>query len=153
MVRKNEETKESKDLLNEMIPKQQESGEIDIETMPLNTYYDYMAYNAKARVLNKKLKLCRYPIKQCPVELHDHVRISFSRTDKNTHYIPAYFSNDQIHYNEKLYPNKEYSVPRIIAEYLASKGTEIWKWYTNPDGSKETRMANIDPRFSVRTIY
>lgn len=125
----------------------------EINEMPLNSLGDYMRYNVEARKLNKKLRICRYPIKQCPIELHPMERIVFNRHDQPNNPLPVYLSNDMIEYKIKLVPGKTYDIPRCVVSYLASKGTPIWKWFENPDGSKETRVASMDPRFSLRTIY
>lgn len=126
---------------------------VDINDMPLNTLGDYLRYNAEARKLNRKLRLCRYPIKQCPIELHPTERVIIGRTDGSSNYIPVHLSNEMIHYNEKLYPGKTYDLPRCIVEYLGGKGNPEWRWFTNEDGSKETRIHNYAPRFAIRTIY
>lgn len=139
--------------LGEIVATTQASDKVEIQDMPLNTLGDYMRYNAEARRLNKKLKILRYPIKQCPVELHPKERIVFQRKDQPSNPLPVFLSNDMIHFEQKLYPGKTYDLPRCIVEYLAQKGTPIWKWFENPDGSRETRVASMEPRFSLRTIY
>jgi len=138
-----------------MLPKVEPTG---IEDMPLNSLGDYMRYNAKARELNKKLKLLRYPIKQCPVELHPMERIVFGRNDQPTNSLPVFLSDHMIHYDrtaprDRLVPGQTYDIPRYVVDYLSGKGTPIWKWYDNPDGSRETRKESITPRFAMRTIY
>lgn len=132
--------------------------EIDIEEMPLNTLADYMRYNRKARELNKKLKVLRYPIKQCPTELHPHERVIFTRNDQPTNPLPVYLSNEMIHFDrtarkDQLQPGKAYDLPRCVIQHLSEKGTPLWKWFDNPDGSKETRKAGVTPRFALRTVY
>jgi len=126
---------------------------VAIEDMPLNTLGDYVRYNAAARKENKRLKICRHQIKPCPVELHPTERIVFGRNDQPDNYLPVYLSNDMIDYKNKLYPGKTYDLPRCVVEYLAGKGTPIWKWFNNPDGSKETGISSYTPRFAMRTIY
>ncbi len=139
--------------IDEIITSSVANAPVSIEDMPLNSLGDYLRYNAEARKLNKKLKICRYPIKQCPVELHPMERVVFGRHDQPTNPLPVFLSNDMIHFDQKLTPGKAYDLPRCIVSYLAEKGTSIWKWFDNPDGSKETRVAAKDPRFSLRTIY
>lgn len=144
------EIKQAVALTKDMLPKEEE---VDIDQMPLNSLGDYMRYNKKATALNKKLKICRYPIKQCPVELHPHERIQFGRNDQPDNFLPVFLSNDMIHYENKLYPGKIYDIPRCVVEYLSKKGNPIWKWFTLSDGSKETRIDSYTPRFALRTIY
>lgn len=131
---------------------------VDIEDMPLNSLGDYMRYNKRARELNKKLKILRYPIKQCPVELHPMERVVFTRNDQPNNPLPVFLSNDMIHFDrtarkDQLVPGQTYDLPRCIVTHLAEKGTPIWKWFDNPDGSRETRKSGVTPRFALRTIY
>jgi hypothetical protein len=125
----------------------------NIEDMPLNSLADYMRYNEKARALNKKLKVSRYPIKPCPVELHPKERIVFGRNDQPNNELDVYVSDSMIDFKMKLIPGKTYELPRYIVEYLSKKGTPVWKWFDNPDGSKETRISHYNPRFAIRTLY
>lgn len=141
----------AKELTEEMVTKP--DAEVDINDMPLETLGDYMRYNARARALNKKLRLCRYPIKPCPEELHPMETVQFNRNDGNTGRIPAVLSNEMIDFNKWLEPGKTYKLPRCVVEHLAGKGTPEWRWFSNPDGSKETRVSHKNPRFSIRTIY
>ena len=127
--------------------------ETPVEDLPLESIRDYRIYNEKARAMNKKLKLCRYPIKQCPVELHPKQRIVFGRNDQPSNPLPVFLSNHLIHYDETLIPGKTYDLPECIINHLASKGTPVWKWFDNADGSKETRISHKEPRFQLRTIY
>lgn len=141
-------------LTQEMVKKE----EVSIEDMPLNTLADYVRYNRRARELNKKLKMCRYKIKQCPVELHPHERVIFTRNDQPTNPLPVYLSNELIHYDrtklkDQLIPGKEYDLPRCVIDHLAKRGTSVWKWVDKPDGSRETIKAGMVPRFSLRTVY
>src|SRR3972149_5328637 len=53
-----------------------------IDEMPLESIRDYRLYNEEAARLNKKLKLCRYPYKQYPIELHPTTRVVFGRVDQ-----------------------------------------------------------------------
>lgn len=143
------------DVIASMLPKKEP---VDIEEMPLNSLGDYIRYNAKARELNKKLKILRYPIKPCPVELHPMERVVFGRNDQPTNPLPVYKSDHMIHFDrtaprDRLMPGQTYDLPRYIVDYLSKKGTPIWKWYDNPDGSRETRKESVTPRFSLRTIY
>lgn len=124
-----------------------------IEDMPLNSLGDYLRYNAEARKLNRKLKILRYPVKQCPVELHPKERIVFGRKDQPLNPLPVFLSNEMIEFKMKLIPGQTYDLPRCVVEYLSKKGTPIWKWFENPDGSKETRVATMEPRFALRTVY
>ena len=126
---------------------------VAIEDMPLNTLRDYRLYNEEARKLNKKLKLCRYPIKQCPVELHPMQRVKFGNNDKSLNPVPIFLSNELIHYDEKLIPGKVYDLPMCIVHYLSEKGYPVWDWVNLPDGSKETRMIGVRPRFSLTQVF
>ncbi len=149
------ENQVAKEVVESMVPKQEP---VDIEDMPLNSLGDYMRYNKRARELNKKLKILRYPIKQCPVELHPMERVVFGRNDQPTNPLPVFISDDMIHFDrtaprDRLIPGQTYDLPRYVVSYLAAKGTPVWKWYDNPDGSRETRKESTTPRFSLRTIY
>lgn len=125
----------------------------DINTMPLNSLEDYIKYNEEARKWNKKLRIRRYPIKPCPIEMHPKEKIVFNRNDQPNNPLPVYLSNDMIDFKEMLYPGKTYELPRCVIEYLAKKGTPHWKWFTKPDGTKETGIESYAPRFALRTIY
>lgn len=132
--------------------------EVEIEEMPLNSLGDYMRYNRKAREINKKLKVLRYPIKQCPVELHPYERIVFTRNDQPTNPLPVYLSNEMIHFDrtslkDQLRPGNTYDLPRCVIQHLAEREVPIWKWFDNSDGSKETRKSGANPRFALRTVY
>lgn len=139
-----------KNRMDEMIA---EVGDVNIDDMPLENIDDYRAYNKRARELNKKAKKCIYPVKQCPLELHPKERVVFGRVDQPDNALPVYISNEMIEYKETLYPGKTYDLPRMVVEYLSKKGTPVWKWFDNPDGSKETRVSHMKPRFTLRTIY
>lgn len=146
---------QAKEVLASMVAKPEE---VEIEDMPLNTLGDYMRYNRRAREINKKLKVLRYPIKQCPVELHPHERVVFTRNDQPSNPLPVFLSNDMIHFDrtkrkDQLMPGQTYDLPRCVIQHLSEKGTPLWKWYDNPDGSKETRKAGMTPRFALRTVY
>jgi len=133
--------------------KQVESDKLPIEEMPLETLRDYRLYNEEARKLNKKLRMCRYPIKQCPVELHPKQRVKFGNNDKSMNPVPVFLSNHLIHYDEKLQPGKIYDLPECIVHYLSEKGYPVWDWVTLKDGSRETREMGKQPRFSLTTVY
>jgi hypothetical protein len=130
-----------------------DSEKLPIEEMPLETLRDYRLYNEEARRLNKKLRVCQYPIKQCPVELHPKQRIKFGNNDQSLHPVPVFMSNHLIHYDEKLMPGKTYDLPECIIHYLSEKGYPVWDWVGLADGSKETRQVGKKPRFSLTTVY
>lgn len=142
-------------LVNSMVEKK---AEVNIEDMPLTTLGEYMRYNRKARELNKKLGVLRYPIKQCPVALHPHERVVFTRNDQPTNPLPVFLSNEMIHFDrtarkDQLIPGQTYDLPRCVIQHLSERNVPVWKWFDNPDGSKETRKAGTNPRFALRTIY
>jgi len=147
-----ENTDTQTDIMTETIQKV-ESAKPAIEDMPLNTLRDYRLYNEEARKMNKKLGVARYKIKQCPIELHPKQRIVFSRNDQPSNPLPVYVSDHLIHFDQLLIPGKEYDLPECIIHYLAEKGTPVWKWFDNPDGSKETRKSHMEPRFSLRSKF
>lgn len=126
---------------------------LPIEDMPLETLRDYRLYNEEARRLNKKLRLNRYPIKQCPIELHPKQRIKFGNNDQSLHPVNVLLSNHQIHFEQKLYPGKEYDLPECVVHYLSEKGYPVWGYVTLADGSRETMKVGVKPRFSVTTVY
>ena len=80
---------------------------VSIEDMPLENISDYIRYNREARKLNKKLKICRYEIKPCPVELHPTEKIVFNRKDQPTNKITVTLSNDMIDFKKELIWGKE----------------------------------------------
>jgi len=136
-------------------PKEEKAA---IDQMPLDSLSDYIRYNREARKLNKQLKICRYPAKPCPVELHPTEKVVFNRKDQPTNPLPVFLSNDMIHFDrtkpkDQLVPGKTYDLPRCIIAYLSKKGNPNWQWFDNADGSRETRVASMDPRFALRTIY
>jgi hypothetical protein len=130
-----------------------EDEKLPIEDMPLETLRDYRLYNDEARKANKKLRICRYPIKQCPVDLHPKQRVKIDTTNGDRNPIPVFLSNHLIHYDEKLQPGKIYDIPECVLSYLSEKGNPIWGWVTLKDGSKETRQIDKTPRFSLTTVY
>jgi hypothetical protein len=126
---------------------------LPIDEMPLENIRDYRLYNEEARKLNKKLRVCRYLIKQCPVELHPTQRVRFSNNDKSLNPIQVFVSNHLIHFDMKLEPGKTYDLPECIVHYLSEKGYPVWDWVTLKDGSRETREVNKTPRFSLTSIW
>lgn len=133
--------------------RQVEQDKLAIEDMPLESIRDYRLYNDEARKANKKLRINRYPIKQCPVELHPKQRIRIANNDQTLHPIPVYLSNHLIHFDDKLEPGKEYDLPECIISYLSDKGYPVWGWVSLADGSKETRQIGKKNRFSLTTVY
>lgn len=126
---------------------------LPIEEMPLNSLRDYRLYNEEAGRINKRLKLCKYPYKPCPVELHPTQRIVFGRVDQPSNPLNVMVSDSVIDFNQTLIPGKTYDLPQYIVSYLSKKGTPVWKWRDLPDGSKETFKSHEEPRFALRTIY
>ena len=150
--------KKSKTLLDEVtelkaLPVRLAEGEIPIEEMPLTSLAEHMRYNERARAANKKLGVCRYKAKPCPVELHPTQRIVFGRYDQPTNMLPVFISDSMIDFELKLYPGQTYDLPLYVIDHLADKGTPIYDWFDNADGSRETRMISKTPRFAIRTIY
>ena len=135
------------------IIKEAPKEEVPIEKMPLTSLSEYIRYNREARKLNKKLGICRYPCLPCPLELHPKETIVFNRKDQPTNPLPVMLSNDMIDFKMTLIPGKTYELPRCVIAYLSKKGTPNWQWYDNADGSRETRVSSMDPRFALRTIY
>ena len=133
--------------------KQSGQEKLAIDEMPLETIRDYRLYNEAACKENKKLRMCRYPIKPCPVELHPKVRIRISNNDKSTHPIKVYLSNHLIDFKQELTAGNEYDLPECVVDYLSKKGYPVWGWVTLKDGSKETAMVNKTPRFSVTSVF
>jgi hypothetical protein len=125
----------------------------EISSMPLNSLEDYIAYNKAAAKANKKYKICRYPIKPCPIELHPKEKVIFSRNDQPRNPLAVYKSDDMIDFKMELIPGKTYELPRYIIEYLAQKGTAVWTPVKNNDGTVDTKKTGMTPRFSVRTVY
>lgn len=125
----------------------------EIRNMPLTTFREYQAYNEAARKANHKFGYCKYEIKPCPEELHPKDRVVFMRNDQPSNPLPVYIRNHLIEFKKTLVPGKTYDLPRCVINYLSEKGTAVWKWYDNPDGSRETRKSHMEPRFSMRTVY
>lgn len=144
---------ESDTLLDEVKKANVVAQEVDIENLPLKTLGDYSRYNSRARAANKRLKVLRYPCKQCPEELHQKQRIVLTRVDGSQNPIPVYLSNALIHYDHKMVPGTPYDAPLCIVDYLSKKATPIWKRVTLKDGSQDTIKSGEHPRFAIRTIY
>lgn len=144
--------KETLDKMDEALEKAAPE-KLPIEEMPLDSIRDYRLYNEEARKLNKKLRVCRYPIKQCPVELHPKQRITFSRNDQPSNPLPVYVSNQYIHFEQTLVPGQTYDLPECIVHYLAEKGNPQYAWVEGKDGAKETVMTHKEPRFALRTAF
>ena len=143
---------EVKEIMDSTI-QEAKTEKLAIEDMPLTSLRDYRLYNEEARKINNRLKVLRYPIKQCPIELHPKQRVVFQRIDQPENALPVYLSNHLIHYDETLLPGKEYDLPECIVHYLAEKGCPVWKWFDKPDGSRETHVSHKKPRFSLRNTY
>lgn len=124
-----------------------------IEDMPLESLADYMRYNERARAANKKLRICRYPAKPCPVELHPKQRIVFGRNDQPSNPLPVFKSDHMIHFDQKLVPGQTYDLPHYIIDYLAQKGTPVYERFTTKEGAEDTREVSKAPRFAIRTVY
>lgn len=126
---------------------------VEIEDMPLNNIRDYRLYNEAARKINKRLKTLRYPIKQCPVELHPKQRILFQRNDQPENPLPVYLSNHLIHFEQTLIPGREYDLPVCVVNHLANRGYPVWKWAEGKNGARETVIDSRKPRFSITSVY
>lgn len=138
----------------EVLDKTLESVEkVSIEDMPLNSIRDYRLYNEAVRKENKKLGVCRYKIKPCPIELHPKQKVKFQRNDQPSNPLKVYVSNDIIHFDQTLTPGKTYELPEYIVHYLSSKGNPVWRWYDLPNGERETGISHYSPRFSLNLAY
>lgn len=149
------EVETSIDLLSTIQQRAENEGkpETAIEDLPLNTLGDYLHYNERARAINKKLKVARHKIKQCPVELHPKQRVIITRNNGQKNPIPVFLSDERIEYKESLIPGKTYDLPLCVIDHLAERGVDNFGWVENADGSTETKKVSSDPRFSIRTIY
>jgi len=127
--------------------------QVNIDDMPLESLRDYRKYNEAARKLNKKFRECRYPIKQCPVELHPKQKVVVHNNQQPNNPVKCFLSNELIHFDEMLYPGKEYELPECVIHHLGNLGNPVWKWKTLADGSKETFYDHKTPRFSIRTVF
>lgn len=145
-------SKKTANVLEETIAKT-EAERLPIEDMPLTTFREYKAYNEEARKLNKKLRICRYPIKQIPEELHPKQRVVVHNNQQPNNPVTVFLSNDLIHFDQKLIPGKEYDLPECVIHHLATLGNPVWQYFNLADGSRETRMAHKTPRFSIRTVF
>lgn len=139
-------------LLSE-VKESKKAAEVPIDEMPLTNLGEYMRYNRAARAENKRLRIARYPIKQCPVELHPTDRVIFERVDQPGNPLPVFLSNDMIHFEKTLQPGQTYDLPRCIIQYLAEKGTPIYEKKTKADGTVEVIKKGKNPRFSLRLVY
>jgi len=139
------------ELIAEMV--QEKPMEVDVASLPLETLADYIRYNAEARKANKRLKICRYPIKPCPIDLHPKEKVVFRRNDQPSNPLNVHKSDDMIDFHMTLTPGRTYSLPRYIIDYLSRKGTPVWKWFEKADGSKETHVDHHQPRFSLTPVY
>jgi hypothetical protein len=140
--------------IDKVIEQAKEANADDISSMPLKSLEDYMRYNAKARQANHKLGVRRYEIKPCPAKLHPQETVVFGRADgQPNNELPVHISDDMIDFDMKLKPGKTYTLPVYVIDYLSKKGYPEWKWFTNSDGSKETRIDHKNPRFTIRTVH
>lgn len=133
--------------------KQVDAEKLPIEQMPLTNIREYRLYNEEARKLNKKLGICRYPIKQCPIELHPMQRVVFRSNDQPHNPQKVHLSNHLIHFDETLIPGKTYDLPECVVHHLTTRENPEWGWFDNPDGSRETRIKSKKPRFSLTQVY
>ena len=141
-----------KSLMDTNLDKAKEENH-SIEEMPLTSFREYRLYNKEARRINHAALKLKYKIKQCPIELHPSQRIHFNRNDQPTNMLPVYLSEEDIHYDEKWIPGKTYTVPELVINYVASKGTPIYDWVDKADGSRETDEVAKNNRFSLRTVF
>ena len=124
-----------------------------IDEMPLETMRDYRLYNEQARKMNKSLRIARYPIKQCPEELHPKERVIFAHKDQPSNPLKVLISDEKIHFQKTLIPGQTYDLPKYVVSWLAEKGTDVWGWGTNEKGEPETFIERTEPRFAIRTVY
>jgi len=128
-------------------------SDISLDDMPLETLHDYIEYNKAARALNKKLKIYRHAMKQCPIELHPHETVEFTRNDQPNNKMQVYLCNAIIDFKLDIYPGKKHRLPRMVIEHLSKLGTPIWEVIDKKDGSRDTIQTGFTPRFALRTIY
>jgi len=140
-------------LLDKIHDEKTSKGELKIDEMPLNSLGDYLKYNEVARKENKRLGLRRYPIKQCPVELHPKQRIIFSRVDQPTNPLPVFLSNHMIEFKDKLIPGRTYDLALCVIDYLAKKGTPVYDMFDLPNGDRISKEVSRNPRFALRNVY
>jgi hypothetical protein len=127
--------------------------QVSIEDMPLESIRDYRKYNEMARKLNKKFKECRYPIKQCPVELHPKQKVIVHNNQQPNNPIKVFLSNELIHFDETLKPGQAYELPECVIHHLGELGNPVWKTRKLADGSTESFYDHKTPRFSIRNVY
>lgn len=139
---------------------EQVTEKVALEDMPLETLRDYRLYNEEVRRLNKqagradrKLKVAPYQIKPCPEELHPTQRVAVHENAQPNNPVKVFLSNELIHFDKVLLPGKEYDLPQCVVTYLAEKATPKMGYVNLPDGTRETRIVNKIPRYSVRTVY
>lgn len=151
---RNKMRKKRSENMAEVLDKTLESVEKpSIDDMPLTCLRDYRLYNEAARKENKRLGVCRYKIKPCPVELHPKQTVKFMRNDQPANPLKVFKSDDIIHFEQTLVPGKTYELPEYIVHYLSDKGNPIWKWYDLPNGERETGISHYVPRFSLTLAY
>ncbi len=129
------------------------TDQVNIEDMPLESIRDYRKYNAEARRLNKKLRECKYPIKQCPEELHPKQRVIVQNNQQPNNPIKVFLSNELIHFDKTLKPGQPYDLPECVIHHLGELGNPVWQYKNLADGSKETFYDHKTPRFSIRTVF
>lgn len=127
---------------------------VSINDMPLTSLRDYRLYNERARKENKRLKINRYPIKQCPEELHPTQRVRITRVDgQAANPIPVYVSNHLIDYRKTLIPGNIYDIPKCVLHFLETRGHPVWTWVEGKNGTRETGISHYDPRFAISNVY
>lgn len=133
-----------------------ENKDVKLEDMPLNSLADYIAYNKKAREMSRKCRVKgkppKYPVKQCPVELHPTERVIFMRNDQAENDLPVTLYDAEIDYKRTLKPGETYDLPIKIVDYLVKKGTNMTRLRKNPDGTETPTTTGFEPRFSFRTV-
>jgi hypothetical protein len=147
-----EKVADSKDVMTDTL-EQTKPEKLSIDQMPLDSLRDYRLYNEEAGRINKELRVCKYPYKQCPVNLHPTTRVIFGRVDQPSNPLPVFISNSIIHFDKTLVPGETYDLPQYVVSYLQSKGDPVWAWHDKPDGSRETYVSTYTPRFTLRTVY
>lgn len=138
-----------KDFIEEIIEKLPKD---ELADMPLTSLEEHRAYNAKARSFNKKLGICRYKVKQCPLGLHPKDRVTVQNIQQPKNPVKGFLYNEDIDFDQMLQPGKEYDLPKILIDHMAGKGTDHWEWIENPDGSKQTKVTRKNLSYSIRTI-
>ena len=123
-----------------------------VDNMPLTTYSEYKKYNAAARKMNKKLKMCRHKCIPCPEELHPKEKVIITNNEQPQNVFPITLSNHLIDYNLLCEPNTPYEVPLVVINYSEGKNTPRWEAYDLPDGQTKTRQVAGSPKFSIRRV-